>query len=120
MKNKTRKKNNCERREACTCSKPNERPYCIYWIPSRGSKYYNCGRYQRNRITCALELSACAECPFYIPNEEGERPPCGAPNTTGINWQNKDEYNQYMKYYMRARRKASRERKKRRDATDEK
>ncbi len=115
MKNVIRQKHNCKRREACTCSKPSERPYCKYWIASRGSKYYYCGRYERHRITCDLDKSACAECPFHIPNEEGEAPPCGAPNVSGINWQDKDEVNQYMKYYMRARRKQARERKEARE-----
>ena len=116
MKNQTRKKHNCERREACTCSTPSERPYCKYWIASRGSKYYYCGRYLRNRITCELDKSACAECPFHIPNEEGESPKRGAPNLTGINWKDKAEVAEYHKYDMRVRRAVAKKRREEREA----
>lgn len=82
-------------------------PLCGYWTPSRSSRYYNCARYYRHRITC--DQLSCDGCAHY---EESVAE--GRPNLTGVDWQDDEERRRYLRDYMRRKR---REAKVRRDRT---
>lgn len=90
----------CELKSECKCKhlKIRNKVLCPHWSPSRASKYYNCELYEMEKIACPFEGRKCCDCEFYSKLESS-----GRPNTTGLDWNNPDEVNEYRRKLYRER-----------------
>lgn len=96
-----------EGKGVCPCDgKFTRQRRCPYWEPSRNHKYARCRQFQETRALCPLPRSACATCPHHNGTDyRGPKPPPPACVETAAAERNRA----YMREYMRRKRAAERE-----------
>lgn len=88
----------------CQCVTTREKVYCKFWIPSRGSVYYNCEWFLTQRKPCPYSNNARKPCRTCQYHNRGSAGAVGRPPLTDWDLRNEDERKEYYRLKAKERR----------------